>query len=154
VVSNFIMQALANEPITIYGDGRQTRSFCYVEDLIDGLVRLMATPDEFTGPVNLGNPVECTMLELAELVTELTGSTAGLRFMPIPADDPVRRKPDIAGARQYLGWEPKIALTDGLQRTIRYFRDLMAMMGRDAQVQATGAAQPKDVAPTVAAQSL
>jgi UDP-glucuronate decarboxylase len=113
----------------------------------------MATPAEFTGPVNLGNPVECTMLELAELVTELTGSSAGLRFMPIPADDPVRRKPDISGARQYLGWEPKVALADGLQRTIRYFRDLMAMMGRDGQFHAATSTQPAPAEPAASKQS-
>jgi UDP-glucuronate decarboxylase len=150
VVSNFIMQALSGEPITIYGDGRQTRSFCYVDDLIDGIVRLMQTPDEFTGPLNLGNPVECTMLELAELVTDLTGSTAGLRFMPIPSDDPVRRRPDISGARQYLSWEPKVALADGLQRTIRYFRDLMAMMGQDAQWNGKVGAADRSIAPEAA----
>ncbi len=131
VVSNFIMQALDHQPITIFGDGRQTRSFCYVDDLIDGLHRLMQSPDDFCGPVNLGNPVEFTMLELAEKVIELTGSHAPIAFMPLPSDDPLRRKPDIALARNFLGWEPKIGLAEGLERTITYFRELRLEMGND-----------------------
>jgi UDP-glucuronate decarboxylase len=134
VVSNFIMQALANEAITIYGDGMQTRSFCFVDDLIDGLVRLMQTPDDFCGPVNLGNPVEFTMLDLAQEVIRLTGSRSPIEFKPIPCDDPVRRKPDISLALHYLSWEPKVALATGLQRTIAYFRELRLAMGQDQQL--------------------
>jgi len=125
VVSNFIVQALQNRPITIFGDGRQTRSFCFVTDLIDGLVRLMATPPEFTGPINLGRPVEFTMLELAELVIELTGSRSKLEFAPLPPDDPVQRKPDVTLARDVLGWDPATELRDGLTRTIEYFRTIV-----------------------------
>ncbi|MFS0756380.1 UDP-glucuronic acid decarboxylase family protein [Noviherbaspirillum sp. 1P10PC] len=136
VVSNFIMQALANEPITIYGDGMQTRSFCFVDDLIDGLARLMQTPDDFCGPVNLGNPVEFTMLQLAQEVIRLTGSSSRIEHRPIPCDDPVRRKPDIALSRSYLAWEPKVPLEQGLQRTIAYFKDLRLAMGRDQQASA------------------
>ena len=128
VVSNFIMQALANQPITIYGDGHQTRSFCYVDDLIAGFLRLMDTLPEFSGPVNLGNPVEFTMLELAEMVIEMTGSTAGMKFMPLPSDDPTRRRPDISVAKEMLQWEPKVALAEGLEKTVRYFRELQAGM--------------------------
>jgi UDP-glucuronate decarboxylase len=139
VVSNFIMQALANQPITIYGNGQQTRSFCYVDDLIAGIERLMRTPDDFCGPINLGNPVESTMLELAEKIIELTGSTAQIKFLPIPSDDPMRRQPDIALSRNYLGWEPKIGLTEGLERTIDYFRRLSLSLGQaeSAVMQAT-----------------
>lgn len=125
VVSNFIVQALAGEDLTIYGDGRQTRSFCFVSDLVDGLLRMMATPDDVTGPVNLGNPVEFTMLELAELTLRQTGSPARLVFQPLPGDDPTRRKPDITLARQLLGWEPSIPLEEGLGATIEYFRGLL-----------------------------
>ena len=128
VVSNFIMQALANQPITIYGEGQQTRSFCYVDDLVDGFLKLMDTPADFCGPVNLGNPVEFTMLELAELVIDMTGSTAGMKFMPLPSDDPTRRRPDISLARERLNWEPKVELARGLEKTIRYFRELRAGM--------------------------
>src|SRR6185295_6690293 len=110
VVSNFIVQALAGRPITIYGSGRQTRSFSYVDDLVEGLLRLMRTPDEFTGPVNLGNPREFTMLELAEEVRRQTGCTAPLEFHPLPADDPMQRKPDISLARRVLDWEPATTL--------------------------------------------
>jgi UDP-glucuronate decarboxylase len=131
VVSNFIMQALANEPITIYGDGQQTRSFCYVDDLIDGFDRLMRSPDSFCGPVNLGNPAEFTMLELAQEVIRLTGSQASIKFMPLPQDDPLRRKPDITLAKNFLGWEPKVKLADGLEKTIAYFRELRLAMGKD-----------------------
>lgn len=123
VVSNFIVQALQGQPITIYGHGKQTRSFCYVDDLIDGFLRLMATRDEFVGPVNLGNPHEFTMLELAEKVVALTGSKSELVFKPLPSDDPTQRQPDISLARQELNWEPKIALTQGLEKTIAYFAD-------------------------------
>jgi UDP-glucuronate decarboxylase len=122
VVSNFIVQALRNEDITIYGDGRQTRSFCYVDDLIDGVLRTMGSPTEFTGPVNLGNPVEFTMLELAEIVLRLVGGKSKLAFLPLPEDDPRQRKPDISLAKSELGWTPKVALEDGLKETISYFR--------------------------------
>jgi len=125
VVSNFIIQALQGEPITIYGDGSQTRSFCYVDDLIEGFIRLMGSSDEFTGPVNLGNPGEFTILELAEKVLKMTGSPSKLVFNPLPQDDPVKRKPDISLAKSVLGWEPKIALDEGLQKTIDYFDDLL-----------------------------
>ncbi|MFP6564145.1 MAG: UDP-glucuronic acid decarboxylase family protein [Myxococcota bacterium] len=121
VVSNFIVQALRGEPITIYGDGSQTRAFCYVDDLIEGLCRLMATPDEFTGPVNLGNPGEFSMLELAEEVLAITGSRSEVVHRPLPSDDPSRRSPDISLARQQLGWEPKTPLREGLEKTVAYF---------------------------------
>ncbi len=122
VVSNFIVQALQGEPITIYGDGSQTRSFCYVDDLIDGMVRLMDTPHDFTGPVNVGNPNEFTMLELAQAVIELTGAGSELVFEDLPFDDPKQRQPDISLAKRELGWEPSVQLTEGLSRTIDYFR--------------------------------
>lgn len=125
VVSNFIVQALRGNPITIYGTGAQTRSFCYVDDLIDGMVRLMNSPADFTGPVNIGNPGEFTMLELAEKVLTLTGSNSKLVFEPLPQDDPKQRQPDIDLAKQELGWQPKVTLEDGLKETIRYFRDLL-----------------------------
>ena len=123
VVSNFIEQALKGAPITVYGGGKQTRSFCYVDDLIDALVRLMATSDDFTGPVNLGNPEEFTILELARKVIANTGSRSEIVFKPLPSDDPVQRQPDISLARQMLQWEPVVALNEGLRRTISYFRD-------------------------------
>lgn len=126
VVSNFIVQALKGENITIYGDGQQTRSFCYVDDLIDALVRMMATPAEFTGPVNAGNPGEFTMLELAERVLCLTESKSKLSFTLLPADDPKQRQPDIVLAKRVLGWEPRVTLEDGLKETIAYFRKLLA----------------------------
>jgi UDP-glucuronate decarboxylase len=122
VVSNFIMQALRSEPITIYGSGTQTRSFCYVDDLIRGFLKLMDSPAEITGPINLGNPGEFTMLELAEAVIKLTGSKSELIFKPLPADDPKQRQPDITQAKEKLGWEPKIQLEDGLKNTIQYFK--------------------------------
>jgi len=122
VVSNFIVQALRGEPITLYGDGSQTRSFCYVSDLVDAVVALMATPEEIVGPVNLGNPAEFSMRQLAELVLELTGSRSELVLRPLPPDDPRQRQPDIALARSLLGWQPKVALQDGLMETIGYFR--------------------------------
>jgi UDP-glucuronate decarboxylase len=126
VISNFIVQALQNEPITVYGNGQQTRSFCYVDDLIDGLVRLMGTKEEVTGPINLGNPVEFTMLELANLVIELTASRSKIKFLPLPADDPRQRRPDIGLATRELGWKPKLQLRDGLAKTIAYFEDLLS----------------------------
>ncbi len=121
VVSNFIVQALKNEDITIYGDGSQTRSFCFVDDLIDGMIEMMRTPDEFTGPINLGNPVEFQIGELARKILTLTGSRSRLVFKPLPEDDPKQRKPDISLARKQLSWSPKISLDDGLIRTIDYF---------------------------------
>ncbi len=123
VVSNFIVQALEGQPITLYGDGEQTRSFCYVDDLIGGLVALMASPDAVTGPINLGNPVEFTMRELAELVVAKVGGGSNLVHAPLPTDDPRQRQPNIDKARSLLNWEPRIALTDGLDRTIAYFRE-------------------------------
>jgi UDP-glucuronate decarboxylase len=122
VVSNFIVQALRGDPITMYGDGQQTRSFCYVDDLVDGFIKLMATPDGFTGPMNLGNPGEFTMLELAEKVLKLTGSKSKIVHKPLPADDPVRRKPDITLAKTTTGWEPKVPLDEGLKLTVDYFK--------------------------------
>ncbi len=126
VVSNFIVQALQNRPITIFGDGKQTRSFCYVTDMVDGLVRLMETSDEVTGPVNLGRPIEFTMIELARTVIDIVGSSSELVFQPLPPDDPVQRRPDITLARTVLGWEPKVELREGLTRTVEYFRTLLA----------------------------
>jgi UDP-glucuronate decarboxylase len=126
VVSNFIVQALKGEDITIFGDGKQTRSFCFVDDLIDGMVRMMATAPDFTGPVNIGNPGEFTILELAEHVLRLADSKSKLVFKPIPSDDPRQRQPDISLARQKLGWEPKVKLEDGLKETIAYFRRTLA----------------------------
>jgi UDP-glucuronate decarboxylase len=125
VVSNFIVQALKGEDITIYGDGLQTRSFCYVDDLIAGMIRLMDTGDDITGPVNVGNPGEFTMIELAEKVLSLTGSRSKLVRLPLPADDPKQRRPDITRARRELGWEPTVGLEDGLRETISYFRNLL-----------------------------
>ena len=122
VVSNFIVQALRNQDITIYGDGLQTRSFCYVDDLLDGMMALMASDDSITGPVNIGNPGEFTMIELAEKVIELTNSSSRLVHKPLPKDDPRQRKPDIRLAKSVLGWQPKIYLVDGLTKTIDYFR--------------------------------
>jgi len=122
VVSNFILQALRGEDITIYGDGSQTRSFCYVDDLIDGFIRLMGTEDSFNGPVNLGNPVEFTILQLAEKVIELTDSPSRIVYKELPQDDPLQRKPDISLARKELKWEPSVALEAGLKKTIAYFR--------------------------------
>jgi UDP-glucuronate decarboxylase len=125
VVSNFIIQALKGEPITLYGDGSQTRAFCYVDDLVEGFIRLMATDDQVTGPVNLGNPVEMTVRQLAERVLVLSGSKSELIFKPLPVDDPKQRCPDISLARTLLQWEPKVALDQGLTKTIEYFRGLM-----------------------------
>jgi UDP-glucuronate decarboxylase len=122
VVSNFIMQALEGTPITIFGEGNQTRSFCYVDDLVEGLIRLMNSADDFTGPVNLGNPVEFTILELASKVIELTQSKSSLSFKELPSDDPRQRKPDISLANQVLDWNPSVSLVDGLRKTIDYFK--------------------------------
>jgi len=121
VVSNFIIQALRGEPLTVYGQGQQTRSFCYVDDLIEAFLRLMDTPDDFTGPVNTGNPGEFTILELAKLVIEYTGSKSVIEYRPLPTDDPKQRRPDITLAKAKLGWEPKVALAEGLKKTIEYF---------------------------------
>jgi len=126
VVSNFIVQALQGEPITVYGDGSQSRSFCYVDDLIEGFVRLMETNDDFTGPVNLGNPGEFTILELARKVVEMTGSKSEIVFQELPSDDPQQRRPDISLAKAKLGWEPQIKLDDGLKPTIDYFDRLLS----------------------------
>ncbi|MGH8504807.1 MAG: UDP-glucuronic acid decarboxylase family protein [Stenotrophobium sp.] len=125
VVSNFIVQALLGRPITLFGDGSQTRSFCYVDDLVEGLIRLMNTPAEVTGPINLGNPGEFTIRELAEMVIKLTGSKSEIVFEPLPADDPRQRKPDISRARSVLGWEPVVALQAGLEKTIPYFAGII-----------------------------
>jgi len=125
VVSNFIVQALRNEPITIYGDGAQTRSLCYVDDLIDGLVRLMESAPEVTGPINLGNPHELSIAEIAETIVRLTGSTSKLVFEPLPEDDPRQRRPDITQARTVLGWEPRTDVEEGLRRTIDYFHGML-----------------------------
>ncbi len=125
VVSNFVMQALRGQPITINGDGRQTRAFCFVDDLVDGLIRMMGSDDTVTGPINIGNPGEFTMLELAELVVALTGSGSKIDFRPLPTDDPRQRKPDITQAERVLGWRPTIPLRDGLAKTIAYFEDLL-----------------------------
>ncbi|MGC5781435.1 UDP-glucuronic acid decarboxylase family protein [Methylobacterium sp. NFXW15] len=125
VVSNFILQALRGDPITIFGDGLQTRSFCYVDDLVDALILTMDQPPEFSGPINLGNPTEFTMLELAERIVRVTGSRSRIIHAPLPTDDPRQRRPDIALARERLGWEPKISLDDGLRETVRYFKALM-----------------------------
>ena len=125
VVSNFIVQALKNEPITLYGDGGQTRAFCYVDDLIEGAMRLMAAGDEVTGPVNLGNPHEISIRELADTVIEITGSKSKIEYRPLPVDDPVQRCPDISLARKVLKWEPKVPLKEGLGRTVAYFDELL-----------------------------
>nr|WP_232371050.1 UDP-glucuronic acid decarboxylase family protein [Desulfogranum marinum] len=130
VVSNFIVQALQGKPMTIYGDGSQTRSFCYVSDLIDAFVGIMATEDSFTGPMNMGNPGEFTIRELAEIIIELTGSSSKLVFEPLPSDDPVQRKPDISLARQKLKWNPETVLRDGLKVTIDFFDTLLAKAAR------------------------
>jgi UDP-glucuronate decarboxylase len=121
VVSNFVVQALRGEDITIYGDGCQSRSFCYCSDLIEGFIRLMATDDDIVGPMNLGNPVEFTITQLAEMIIEMVGQRSRLIFKPLPSDDPRQRQPDISFARQALGWSPQIALRDGLTKTIEYF---------------------------------
>ena len=129
VVSNFIIQALLGRDITIYGNGSQTRSFCYVEDLVDGLIRLMGSPDEIVGPINIGNPVEFSMLQLANIVCELTGSRSGIVHRPLPQDDPRQRQPDIAKAQEILGWKPSTPLREGLAKTIAYFEALLREPG-------------------------
>ncbi|MBW1924851.1 MAG: SDR family oxidoreductase [Deltaproteobacteria bacterium] len=125
VVSNFIVQALKNDPITVYGDGSQTRSFCFVDDMIEGLMRFMQGPDDFVGPVNLGNPAEFTILELAEEVLKITGASSEIVFKPLPQDDPVQRQPDIGLAEAKLGWEPKVPLREGIEKTVQYFREFL-----------------------------
>ncbi|NUR46283.1 MAG: SDR family oxidoreductase [Sphingomonas sp.] len=126
VVSNFIVHALQGKDITLYGDGSQTRSFCYVDDTIDGLIRLMNSPDEITGPVNIGNPSEISVRRLAEIILEMTKVSSEIVYHELPADDPKQRQPDITRAREWLGWEPRVPLEHGLERTIDYFRDLLA----------------------------
>ena len=126
VVSNFITQALREEDITIYGDGNQSRSFCYADDLVEGMVRMMETPADVIGPINIGNPKEFTILELAELVIELTGTKSKIKFEPLPSDDPRQRKPDISKAMAILGWEPKTHLREGLVKTIAYFDNALS----------------------------
>ncbi len=126
VVSNFILQALRNEDITVFGDGSQTRSFCYVDDMIEGLLRMMAAPDHVTGPVNLGNPEEYSIRTLAEKIVAMTNSRSKIVCQPLPKDDPIRRRPDITRARETLGWQPRVALEQGLQPTIEYFRELLS----------------------------
>ena len=125
VVSNFILQALQNKPLTVYGDGSQSRSFCYVDDLIDGFLRLMQSGDDFAGPVNLGNPVEFSMIELTEQVIEATNSKSEIIFEPLPEDDPKQRRPDISLAKEKLDWEPRVPLEEGLKKTVEYFADLL-----------------------------
>ena len=125
VVSNFIVQALRNEPITVYGDGKQTRSFCYVDDMIEGFINLMNSPDDFTGPVNLGNPGEFTILKLAEKVIALTGSRSKVVHEPLPSDDPLQRQPDITLAKQKFAWEPRVSLEQGLKKAIPYFEKIV-----------------------------
>jgi UDP-glucuronate decarboxylase len=129
VVSNFIVQALKGEPITLYGDGSQTRAFCYVDDLIEGFLRMMDAPDDITGPMNLGNPVEMSVAELAEMVVDLTGSRSRIVHRPLPVDDPIQRCPDISQASALLDWKPRTALRPGLQRTIAYFDRLLGERG-------------------------
>jgi UDP-glucuronate decarboxylase len=125
VVSNFIVQALKGEEITVYGDGSQTRSFCYVDDLVEGLIRMMNSPEGFTGPINIGTPQEFTILQLAETLIRMTGSASPIIFRPLPQDDPIQRRPDITLAREKLGWEPRIPLSEGLEKTIAYFRTVI-----------------------------
>ena len=125
VVSNFIMQALKNEPITIYGDGSQSRSFCYVDEMIDGFISLMNSSEDFTGPVNIGNPTEFTIIELAEKIIDLVNSTSEISFKELPSDDPIQRRPDITLAKDNLGWSPIIQLEEGLNKTIPYFAGLI-----------------------------
>jgi len=144
VVSNFIVQALRNEPITVFGDGSQTRSFCYVEDLIEGFLKLMAKPAGFTGPVNLGNPQEFQVRELAEMVIDMTGSRSRIVSKPLPADDPTRRKPDIRQAREELGWQPTVPLREGLAKTIAYFDAKLNRSAAETMIlRALGAAGPQ-----------
>jgi len=126
VVSNFIVHALADKPLTVFGNGQQTRSFCYIDDLVDGLIAMMRSPRDVTGPINLGNPEEFTISELAENVITMTRTSAGIEFLPLPQDDPVRRQPDISRAKDVLGWQPSVSLSDGLARTVEYFRTVLA----------------------------
>ena len=125
VVSNFIVQALKNQPVTVYGDGSQTRSFCYVSDMIDGFVKLMESDDSVVGPVNLGDPAEMSILEIAQKIIDMTGSDSKIIFRPLPSDDPVQRRPDISLAREKLGWLPEIGLDQGLSSTIKYFKTIL-----------------------------
>ncbi len=129
MVSNFVVQALRGEPLTVYGEGQQTRSFCYVDDLVEGLIRLMNSRDDFTGPVNLGNPGEFTILELAQKVLALTGSTSRIEHLPLPSDDPTQRRPVIDLAQAELGWQPTITLDQGLPATVAHFRQLLGLAG-------------------------
>jgi UDP-glucuronate decarboxylase len=139
VVSNFIVQALKNEPITLYGDGSQTRAFCYVDDLIEGFLRMMDAPDDITGPMNLGNPVETSVAELAKIIIDLTGSRSQIVHRPLPIDDPIQRCPDISQAKAILNWEPRMALRTGLQRTIAYFDGLLRSGGEITQPESAAA---------------
>ena len=134
VVSNFIVQALLGHDITLYGDGLQTRSFCYVDDLIDGLIRLMATPTDVTGPINIGNPIEFKIIELAQMTLDLVGSRSRLVHRPLPEDDPQQRQPDISLAGELLGWKPRVALKDGLTSTVAYFERLLSDPNLRAQL--------------------
>ena len=149
VVSNFIVQALKGEPITVYGDGRQTRSFCYVDDLVGGLVRLMGSSDGFTGPVNLGNPAEFSMKDLAELVIELTGSRSKLAYLPLPQDDPRQRKPDISLANTELDWQPTVPLREGLRHTIAYFEKLLSTRPNGRASERSTSSRASDALPQV-----
>jgi UDP-glucuronate decarboxylase len=146
VVSNFIVQALRNQPLTVFGDGSQTRSFCYVSDLIEGFVRLMATTDDVAGPINLGNPSEFTVHELAELVIKLTNSSSRIIQRPLPVDDPRQRRPDIAKANAQLDWDPKVALADGLKLTIAYFDELLLRQSETAPGVVANGAMPRRIA--------
>jgi UDP-glucuronate decarboxylase len=139
VVSNFIVQALKNEPITLYGDGSQTRAFCYVDDLVEGFLRMMDAPDEVTGPMNLGNPVETSVAELAKVIIDLTGSRSTITHKPLPVDDPIQRCPDISQAKNVLKWEPKTPLKPGLERTIAYFDKLLTDRGEIAKRESVAA---------------
>jgi UDP-glucuronate decarboxylase len=139
VVSNFIVQALKNEPITLYGDGSQTRAFCYVDDMIEGFLRMMDAPDDLIGPMNLGNPVETSVAELARLIVELTGARSKIVYRPLPVDDPIQRCPDISQAKKRLNWQPQTPLRPGLQRTIAYFDKLLAERGETRKGKAAAA---------------
>jgi UDP-glucuronate decarboxylase len=141
VVSNFVIQALRNEDITVYGEGDQTRSFCYVDDLVDGLMRLMETPDEVTGPMNLGNPVEFTIRQLAEMVIDLTGSSSRIVYRPLPEDDPRQRCPDINLAKELLGWVPRVQLREGLTETVKYFDQLLSSEAKQPLVRSVNLAR-------------
>ncbi|HZX14826.1 MAG TPA: GDP-mannose 4,6-dehydratase, partial [Thermodesulfobacteriota bacterium] len=135
VVSNFIMQALHNKDISVFGDGSQTRSFCYVDDMVEGIIRMMNTPKGFTGPVNLGNPSEVSILELGRLIIAITGSSSRMVYKPLPQDDPERRRPNITLAQEKLGWEPTVALEDGIRKTIEYFEGIIkAQEGKKAKI--------------------